>query len=576
MRLLQIVFFFSYYLLGSANQTSTDEADCDSQNVFRAADEVLRSFNDAKEDGNQFVLYRIMEARKKEETGRVHIFIKLKIQESACQVKNGMNWQRCAFKVNEADYGECSAHVLVNKESNSEIINQNCSITKGKQPQEPKQPVVEPIVTVVHHPCLGCFHMIDTKSEMLLPILHSAIEQMNRVGNHQFHFDLENITKAEQQVVHGWNYNLEYKIRQTNCSKRLFPKLTPAECSLDENGQWGHCFTKVFVTPNEEIKDINLKCESSTGFCLSCPDQVENNDPELLSFLKKFIEEYNLQSNHTNFYKVEKVGAARKILIQNNQQYKVNFEIQETNCSKSDHSVLGEECDVEPFSKKLFCDANINVQNETVNILQDHSCHASPQMALRIIIKGLSPLRKMPTLVRSRSPEKSKQKENGPDHKAEKLGKKTKKDKKDKGKKKHNGKHGHSSEEPTEDTNKQQVLPSPTLQAVSQVPEIDTSVTTSQQTNPADEDKVHVQPLTQLPTQFIPNLSDSSLKEETYPNIHETFTLDPPVLLPEDIPKCPGKIWQPLLLFPQIPTDKPFVIDGLTFHDNDLLLSELE
>lgn len=71
MRLLHIVLLFSYYFIGSANQASTDEADCDDQNVFQAADEVLRSFNDAKQDGNQFVLYRITEATKKVGDGTV-------------------------------------------------------------------------------------------------------------------------------------------------------------------------------------------------------------------------------------------------------------------------------------------------------------------------------------------------------------------------------------------------------------------------------------------------------------------------------------------------------------------------
>ncbi|XP_040284224.1 T-kininogen 2-like isoform X2 [Bufo bufo] len=548
MRFLPVVLLCSYCLLGSANQASTEEADCDDPNVFLAADEVLQFINENKASGNQFVLYRITEANKKEEGGKIHIFIKFKIQESVCQVNNGINWKICAFKDNGADYRECSAHVVVHTElKRGGIVNHHCSDAI----------VIEPIVPAVSRPCLGCYHDIDTNSELLVPIMKSAIEKINRIGNHQFHFDLENFTTAKQQVVSGWNYILEYEIRQTNCSKSLVPNWTPEECSIDKNGQGGQCTTNVFVTPNEEIRDIQLNCHSSTGFCLSCPDEVERNDPALLNLMEKFIEEYNSHSNHTELYKVQSVETASRKLVQNEKQYKATFTIQETNCSKSDYSDLGEECVIEPASQNLSCNANINVGNETVNILPDYTCDTAASLRTRIVIKGLSPLRSaMPILARSqRRISRSSKKSNH-----------EKKEKKNKKGKKHNGKDYQSSEESAEDRKKPQVLPRPTQQAIPQVPEIDISVlvATTQQVNPTD---VHVAPC-QMAEPIIPYIP---------PYSHIPYIVEPPErktnyeIITVDIPKCPGKLWQPLLPTVQIPTDKPFIIDGLSFDDSDLL-----
>ncbi|XP_044148335.1 T-kininogen 2-like isoform X1 [Bufo gargarizans] len=567
MRFLPVVLLCSYCLLGSANQASTEEADCDDPNVFLAADEVLQFINENKASGNQFVLYRITEANKKEEGILINIFIKFKIQESVCEVKNGLNWKLCAFKDNGADYRECSANVQVNTEiKRGGIFNHHCSDTKGEQPKLPEEQVIEPIVPAVNRPCLGCFHVIDTTSELLVPIMKSAIEKINRIGNHQFHFDLENFITAKQQVVSGWNYKLEYEIRQTNCSKSLVPKWTPEECSLDKNGQGGQCTTDVFVTPNEEIRDILLNCHSSTGFCLSCPDEVERNVPALLNLLEKFIEEYNSHSNHTKLYKVQSVETASRKLVQNEKQYKVTFTIQETNCSKSDYSVLGEECGIEPASQNLSCNANISVGNETVNVLPDYTCDTSAFQRTRIVIKGLSPLRSvMPILTRSqRRISRSSKKSN---HE-----KKEKKDKKNKKGKKHNGKDYQSSEESAEeDRKKPQVLPRPTQQAIPQVAEIDTSVlvTTTQQVNPTD---VHMAPCQVAnPTRpDIPPFLDIVVLPEQV-TIHEIVILDFPSVAPEQVPKCPGKLWQPFLPTVQIHTDKPFIIDGLSFDDSDLL-----
>ncbi|XP_069831203.1 T-kininogen 2-like [Dendropsophus ebraccatus] len=614
MSLFLFALLFSFYFLGSANQVGADKVDCDDQTVFDAANKVLQSLNNAKEEGNQFALYRITEASKKEETGStgVQVFISFEMQESVCEVKSGIHWQRCAFKDNGADFGHCAAHVLVNTETYAEeIISQNCSTKKGWQPKAPKQPVLEPPVMFVRSHCLGCVQVIDTNSEVLLSIIQSAIEKMNTVGNHKFHFHLENVTKAQRQVVSGWNYKLEYTIRQTNCSKSLFPKWTPEECSLDKNGQDGNCVTDVFVTPNEEIKDIQLNCHSSTGFCLNCPDQVEASDPELLNVLKQFIKEYNSDSNHTNLYKLQAVKTASMKLVQNTKQYKATFGIQNTNCSKSDLTIHGEECDPDPLGDMLDCTANINVTDERLDILPDYKCDKSLSLltvARGTVIKGLSPFRMMPSLgimVHKRSlpaPVLSKRKGNEPDHKEQKLGKEPKKDKKGKEDKKHHGQLKDSSEESAEE-HKPEILPQPSQHIpprpphhippipphhipprpphhippipphhIPWVPEVDTSmvVTTTQNTKPTNADKVVGPPSTQLPflLQSSPLTPAVRNHQSAFPIIHESGL---PALAHENAPKCPGKLWQPLVPTIQIPTEKPFVIGGLVFNDDDLL-----
>ncbi|XP_075058315.1 voltage-dependent calcium channel subunit alpha-2/delta-4-like isoform X2 [Mixophyes fleayi] len=65
MGLLLILILSSCALLSSASQAPTVDADCDDLNIFEATDEALRSYNNAKAEGNQFVLYRITDAKIK-------------------------------------------------------------------------------------------------------------------------------------------------------------------------------------------------------------------------------------------------------------------------------------------------------------------------------------------------------------------------------------------------------------------------------------------------------------------------------------------------------------------------------
>ncbi|XP_075058327.1 T-kininogen 2-like [Mixophyes fleayi] len=572
MRLLHILLLCLYCLLGSANQAQTIDAYCDDSFTFEAVDEVLRSYNNAKGDGNQFVLNKTTDAKiKNEDDGLTHYFVTFEIVESVCAVKSGIHWQGCAFKECEADNGTCSAHVLINtKLKTKEVLSRNCSTIRGGQLK--RKTVAEPTVTIVHKPVLGSYQMIDTNNMELSPLVQAAIEKMNKEGSHRFHFGLEGITEASRQVVSGWNYKLKYNVRQTNCSKHIYPNWSSEECKLDISGQGGNCSAHVFVTPKGQMKDISLQCSSSTGFCLSCPNLVETNDPELLNLLNQFVKKYNSERNHTNLYKVFKVSKATRKLVADKKTYDVKFITQETNCSKSDHFTLGDDCAIQPLGGRFSCDARIDVTNETVNILPDYTCGIESSMDPRITLKGFSPFRGINVLDRYiRASEKSKGKGNEPHHREETHGKKEKE--KDKGKKKHDNKNDHSSEESTEKNRKKpEVPPRHPQYQIPKVPETNVKVLVTTVKQP---DKTPGQPVTQIPIPFLPNLSPSTPlipavpeHQETFPDIHEMVLIDLPA--PANVLKCPGKLWQPVKPVLQIITEKPFVIS-----DFDLLLDDL-
>lgn len=65
MGLLPILLLFSYCFSGSAVPVPAINVDCDDENIFNAVDEALKSYNEAKVDGNKFILYRITEAKIK-------------------------------------------------------------------------------------------------------------------------------------------------------------------------------------------------------------------------------------------------------------------------------------------------------------------------------------------------------------------------------------------------------------------------------------------------------------------------------------------------------------------------------
>ncbi|XP_073434846.1 T-kininogen 1-like isoform X2 [Dendrobates tinctorius] len=334
---LPILLLFFHCHLSSA---TVIDADCNDQNVFSAVDAALRYFNDAKEDRNQLILYRTTDAKIKiEEDGHIHYFVEYEAQEGSCEVKTGKSWQECLPTYTHQ--AKCSAHVLINDDLNVRRVEaQNCSNPKA---------IVWSTVTAVEYPCLGCIHPIDKENKELLCFVHSTIEQINTDANYPFYLDFESIVNATHQVVYGWKYQIRFIIRQTNCSKSNFPSRNSKECKTDKSGECFECTAHVHVTPDGNVNYPFLECKSDTGVCINCPVVVDSEDPELWTLLVQVMDEYNVNSNHTELYGVSFVDSVMKKGFKG-ELYMVTFTIKATNCSKTDYSILGDECAFTHFS----------------------------------------------------------------------------------------------------------------------------------------------------------------------------------------------------------------------------------
>ncbi|XP_068137211.1 T-kininogen 2-like [Hyperolius riggenbachi] len=607
MRHLPVLLLCLYSCSGSA--VPAIDADCDDQNIFNSVDVALKSYNEKKEGGNLFILYRITDAKLKVENGSVtHHSVNYDIRESICPAKGVASWKECDFKSGDAERGECSADIIVNTEQNTRnILSQNCAII-------PK--VVERIVKVAIAPCLGCVEQIDPNSAELLPYIQAAIEKVNALGNHLFYFHLEKVTQATSQVVSGWNYNLKYNIRQTNCSKMLYSKFIKEECKFDLDAEKGSCETSVFVMPNGEILDSTSSCVSSTGFCLNCPD-VDTNDPEVQAMVKQFIEEYNSKNNHTELYNVYNVTRATRKLEGNMKRYKVDLIIQVTNCSKSLHTTLGKECAFHPHLSQLSCNTAIDVINGTNNILTEHQCFTS-QLAARGVIKGLSPFRSVPLRRGARAIEKSRGKEHGGNqhkeerqphggnqHKEERQphgGNQHKEERQPHGGNQHkeerqpHGGNQHKEERQPHGGNQHKEERQPHGGKQHKEEKHDKrdkkekkekekkNEDTSKQKSSEESEEGHINtPKSSVPDKEVPQ-HNITLRPgllpftaapvipdiaTTLPNIHDTV-LELPVPPSPSVRKCPGKLWNPLFSVPEIPTEKPFIIGDLLPDIDDL------
>ncbi|XP_069414467.1 kininogen-1 isoform X1 [Ovis canadensis] len=388
MKLITILFLCSR-LLPSLTQESSQEIDCNDQDVFKAVDTALKKYNSGNKSGNQFVLYRVTEVSR---TDNPDIFYSLKyqIKEGDCPFQSDKTWQDCDYKDSaQAATGECTVTVAKRGNMKFSVATQTCLIT----------PAEGPVVTA-QYDCLGCVHPISTTSPDLEPVLRHAIQHFNNNTDHPHLFDLKEVKRAQRQVVAGWNYEITYSIAQTNCSKEKFLFLTP-DCKSLSNGDIGECSDKAYVDLQLRIASFLQKCDLYPGedfvqpptkLCVGCPKPIPVDSPELEEPLNHSIAKLNAENNGTFYFKIDTVKKAT-VQVVAGKKYSIVFIARETTCSKGSNEELTKSCEINKHGLILNCDADVYVVPWEEKVYPTVNCQSPGRTLLMKRPPGFSPFR---------------------------------------------------------------------------------------------------------------------------------------------------------------------------------------
>ncbi|KAI4548231.1 hypothetical protein MG293_000561 [Ovis ammon polii] len=259
------------WLLPSLTQESSQEIDCNDQDVFKAVDTALKKYNSGNKSGNQFVLYRVTEVSR---TDNPDIFYSLKyqIKEGDCPFQSDKTWQDCDYKDSaQAATGECTVTVAKRGNMKFSVATQTCLIT----------PAEGPVVTA-QYDCLGCVHPISTTSPDLEPVLRHAIQHFNNNTDHPHLFDLKEVKRAQRQDI-------------GECSDKAYVDLQLRIASF---------LQKCDLYPGEDF------VQPPTKLCVGCPKPIPVDSPELEEPLNHSIAKLNAENNGTFYFKIDTVKKA--------------------------------------------------------------------------------------------------------------------------------------------------------------------------------------------------------------------------------------------------------------------------
>ncbi|XP_039177793.1 kininogen-1 isoform X2 [Crotalus tigris] len=326
-----------------------DEVGCDDPEVFEAVARAIKAFNEDRSQGNKFALNVILHAYRTAGPGKkFHVIYQ--VRETACPIDADEPWQNCdLLGLSEGHYGNCTADIDTESQDFSSV-SQNCKISPGQENVERSLAK-----------CLGCWHPIDPKSLEVLPIVRFTIQQFNNQSQHFALYEIGEINKVTRQVVNGWNYRLEYSVKETNCSKNEFPDLSPACRHLPE-GREGSCTVTAHVDNTNTLAHAEQDCkvqveekvEPPVDACFGCVVPIAKDSQELKEPLQAAIESFNAKNNSDFHFKIVAIGEVTKQLVAGT-KYRFDMIIQKTNCSKSEVEKLNEDCTAAEDGERLFC-----------------------------------------------------------------------------------------------------------------------------------------------------------------------------------------------------------------------------
>uniref|UniRef100_A0A674J1V4 Kininogen 1 n=1 Tax=Terrapene triunguis TaxID=2587831 RepID=A0A674J1V4_9SAUR len=165
-------------------------------------------------------------------------------------------------------------------------------------------------------------------------------------------FALYMVMEAKRIAGPGKQFFVMYRIRESSCAVGGDRLWQDCDYRASAEAESGECTAQVYVDETEKISNVTQECRIipvegkvilSHVQCLGCYHPIPGNSLQLLPILRYAIRIFNNQSDQSSLFEVGKIiKASRQVVAGWN--YAVEYEVEETNCTKNNFQDLSPEC----------------------------------------------------------------------------------------------------------------------------------------------------------------------------------------------------------------------------------------
>ncbi|KFP86394.1 Kininogen-1, partial [Acanthisitta chloris] len=194
----------------------------------------------------------------------------------------------------------------------------------------------------------------DCDDSDVFKAVDAALKKYNGDRETGNQFALYMVTQAKRTAGPDTQFYVKYRIIETTCATEEDKPWQDCDYKEAAEAKTGECTARVHMNDAEKTSNVSQDCRISTdppnirftvSPCVGCYVPIPNDSPRVLKILEKVIQHFNNQSQEPNLFKVVEIKQAESQVVAG-MNYRMKYEIEETNCSKDQFDDLTPECKV--------------------------------------------------------------------------------------------------------------------------------------------------------------------------------------------------------------------------------------
>ncbi|NXS52403.1 KNG1 protein, partial [Brachypteracias leptosomus] len=198
------------------------------------------------------------------------------------------------------------------------------------------------------------FEFLDCDDPDVFKVVDAALKKYNgdRATGNQF--ALYMVMEAKRTAGPDTQFHVKYRIQETTCATEENKLWQDCDYKVSAEAQTEECTARVHVNDAEKTTNVSQDCKISPAMsririaeatCLGCFQPISSDSSEVSEILKQAIQNFNKHSAEPALYKLVEIKEAQ-IQVVAGWNYRIKYEIEETNCSKKQFQDLTPECKI--------------------------------------------------------------------------------------------------------------------------------------------------------------------------------------------------------------------------------------
>ncbi|XP_030312009.1 kininogen-1 [Calypte anna] len=226
------------------------------------------------------------------------------------------------------------------------------------------------------------FEFSDCDDPDVFKAVDTALKKYNGDGATGNQFALYMVMEAKRTAGPDSQFYVKYRIRETTCATDEDKLWQDCDYKAGAETKTGECTARVHMNNIEKTSNVSQDCKIfpaapkvmfTKALCLGCFQPISSDDSQVSEILKQAIQKFNKHSDESVLFKLVEVKEAQRQVVAG-WNYKIKYEIKETNCSKDQFQDLAPECKTTSTARVGKCDAKAyeNLQGELIDMA--HEC----------------------------------------------------------------------------------------------------------------------------------------------------------------------------------------------------------